>query len=93
MLLQYIQYAFNSFVSPVLVVIMRHCVGQEGRVGINVGRLVGQNQDCLVDKVVHILLKRNVVEECFFGSVDTRIASLVVYDGHGVGKQVIENPQ
>ena len=93
MLLQYIQYAFNASVRPVLVVIMRHSIGQEGRVGINVGRLVGQNQDCLVDKVVHILFKRNVIKECFFGPVDARITSLVVYDGHGVGKQVIENPQ
>ena len=75
------------------VVIMCHSIGQEGRVGINVGRLVGQNKDCLVDKVVHILFKRNVIKECFFGPVDARITSLVVYDGHGVGKQVIENPQ
>ena len=69
MLLQYIQYAFNASVRPVLVVIMRHSIGQEGRVGINVGWLVGQNQDCLVDKVVHILFKRNVIKECFFGPV------------------------
>ena len=66
---QYIQDAVDTFVGPVFGLFGIQLFGQEGRIGIDVGRIVGKDLDGLVHQVIHVLFFCDTVVVHFFGAV------------------------
>ena len=90
---QHVQDAVHALRRPEGVVFGLQDARQEGRVGIDIGRLIGQDQYGLVHEVVHVLLLGDAVEMNLLGAVDAGVAALVVDDGHRVREEVFENAQ
>lgn len=69
MFFQYIQDAVDTLIGPVFGILCIQLFRQEGRIGIDVGRLIGKDLDGLVHQVIHILFFGNTVVVYLFGAV------------------------
>ena len=88
-----VQHPIDTLVCPVSIIISLHILRQVGRVGKDVGRFVGQDLDCLIDNLIHILLLGHAIIMHLFGPIDAGVATLVVDNGHGIRKEVVKNTQ
>ena len=69
MFFQYIQDAVDTLIGPVFGILCIQLFRQEGRIAIDVGRLIGKDLDGLVHQVIHILFFGNTVVVYLFGAV------------------------
>ena len=93
-LLQYVKHLIDALLGPILVVVEVHIVGDIGRIGEDVGGLVREDLDSLVNDTIHILLHRDAtVADNLLGTVDARVTALMVDDGHSIGEEIVEDSQ
>lgn len=92
-LFQDIQDTVHALRRPEPVIVPLQGIGKERRIGVDVRRLIGQDQHGLVNQVVHVRLGADAVEEDLLGAVDAGKAPLMVDDGHCVCEEIFKDAE